>query len=78
MDFTDHSLVSPWRNWTERGHIAPSQIQTIVRAYVLSFFDKTLRGEKPGLLQSGDSSPFPEVQIEQFIPGSRAAPADVP
>jgi hypothetical protein len=78
MDFTDHSLVSPWRNWTERGHIAPSQIQTIVRAYVLSFFDKTLRGEKPALLQSGNSSPFPEVQIKQFIPDSKTAPAGVP
>lgn len=77
MDFTDHSLVSPWRNWTERGHIAPSQIQTIVREYVLSFFDKTLRGEKPALLQSGNSSPFPEVQIEQFIPAPKA-PTNVP
>ena len=77
MDFTDHSLVSPWRNWTERGHITPSQIQTIVRAYVLAFFDKTLRGKTPALLQSGDLSPFPEVQIEQFIPDSKAAPAGV-
>jgi predicted dienelactone hydrolase len=78
LDFTDHSLVSPWRNWTERGHIAPSQIQTIVRAYVLAFFDKTLRGEKPALLQSGDSSSFPEVKIEQYTPGSKASPAVVP
>lgn len=78
MDFTDHSLVSPWRNWTERGHIAPSQIQTIVREYVLAFFDKTLRGEKPTLLQRGDSSPFPEVQIEQFTPSSKAPPAGAP
>jgi dienelactone hydrolase len=78
MDFTDHSLVSPWRNWTERGHIAPSQIQTIVRAYVLAFFDKTLHDEKPALLQSGDSSPFPEVQIEQFLPDSKAPPAGSP
>jgi hypothetical protein len=75
MDFTDHSLVSPWRNWTEPSHIAPSQIQTIVRAYVLAFFDKTLRGEKPALLQSGDSSPFSEVQIEQFIPNAKAVPS---
>src|SRR5271170_7347333 len=70
MDFTDHSLVSPWRNWTEQGHISPARIQTIVRAYVLAFFDETLRGGKPGLLQSGNSSPFHEVQIEQFAPES--------
>jgi predicted dienelactone hydrolase len=74
LDFTDHSLVSPWRNWTERGHISPSRIQTIVRAYVLAFFDETLRGQKPPLLQSGNSSPFHEVQIEQFIPESKTAP----
>ena len=75
MDFTDHSLVSPWRNRTERGHISPARIQTIVRAYVLAFFDETLRGGKPGLLQSGDSSPFHEVQIEHFTPESGPAPA---
>jgi predicted dienelactone hydrolase len=74
LDFTDHALVSPWRNWTERGHISPSRIQTIVRAYVLAFFDETLRGQKPPLLQTGNSSPFPEVQIEQFIPESKPAP----
>jgi dienelactone hydrolase len=78
MDFTDHSLVSPWRNWTERGHIAPTRIQTIVRAYVLAFFDETVRGKKPALLQSGDSSPFPEVEIEQFTPGSNTATAASP
>lgn len=75
MDFTDHSLVSPWRNWTERGHIAPARIQTIVRAYVLAFFDETVRGERPALLQSGSSGPFPEVEIEQFTPGMNAAAA---
>jgi dienelactone hydrolase len=73
LDFTDHSLVSPWRNWTERGHIAPSEIETIVRAYVLAFFDETLRGQKPPLLQSGNSSPFHEVQIEQFVQESKPA-----
>jgi predicted dienelactone hydrolase len=78
MDFTDHSLVSPWRNWTERGHIAPSQIQTILREYVLAFFDKTLHGERAALLQSGDSSPFPEVKMEQFTPSSKAPPAGAP
>jgi dienelactone hydrolase len=75
MDFTDHSLVSPWRNWTEPGHISPARIQTIVRAYVLAFFDETLRGGKPGLLQSGNSSPFHEVQIEEFSPESGSTSA---
>jgi predicted dienelactone hydrolase len=78
MDFSDHSLISPWRNWTERGHIAPARIQTIVRAYVLAFFDQTIRGEKPALLQPGNSSPFPEVEIEQFTPESNTAAALIP
>jgi dienelactone hydrolase len=75
MDFTDHSLVSPWRNRTERGHISPARIQTIVRAYVLAFFDETLREGSPGLLQSGNPSPFHEVQIEHFTPESGPTPA---
>ena len=78
MDFTDHSLVSPWRNWTESGHISSARIQTIVRAYVLAFFDETLRGGKPGLLQSGNSSPFHEVQIEEFAPESDPRPRAQP
>jgi predicted dienelactone hydrolase len=77
LDFTDHSLVSPWRNWTERGHLSPARIQTIVRAYVLAFFDQTLKGENPAILQSGDTSPFPEIQIKRFTPESKVAPANL-
>jgi dienelactone hydrolase len=73
MDFTDHPLVSPWRKWTQRGHISSARIETIVRAYVLAFFDQTVRGAKPSLLQSGTSSPFHEVQIEHWNPESKAA-----
>ena len=76
LDFTDHSLVSPWRNWIERGHISPAQIQTIVRTYVLAFFDETLRGQKPSLLQSENPSPYSEVQIEQFTPKPIVSPVD--
>jgi predicted dienelactone hydrolase len=76
MDFTDHPLVFPWRNWLKRSHIAPARVQTIVRAYVLAFFDQTLRGEQPALLQFGDSSPFHEVQIKHFAPVPNAAPAE--
>jgi predicted dienelactone hydrolase len=76
LDFTDHSLVSPWRNWIERGHISPAQIQTIVRTYVLAFFDETLRGQKPSLLQSENPSPYSEVHIEQFTPKPIVSPVD--
>jgi dienelactone hydrolase len=78
LDFTDHSLVFPWRNWTERGHIAPSEIQTIVRAYALAFFDETLRGKNSPLLHSGDATPFHEVQFKRFMPRSNPAPAGSP
>jgi dienelactone hydrolase len=71
MDFTDHPLVSPLRSWTHPGHISPERIETIVRAYVLAFFDQTIRGANPSLLQSG-TSPFQEVQIEHWSPASKA------
>jgi hypothetical protein len=76
MDFTDHSLILPWRNWRDRGHISPERIQTIVRAYVLDFFDKTLRGETPALLQNGDTSPFREAHMEQFSPEQKTVPKE--
>ncbi|MGH9595515.1 MAG: alpha/beta hydrolase family protein [Edaphobacter sp.] len=76
MDFTDHPLVFPWREWKDHGHISPARIQTIVRAYVLAFFDKTLRGETPALLQNGDASPFHEVHIEQFTPERNSQPTE--
>jgi predicted dienelactone hydrolase len=67
MDFTDHTLIFPWRNWRNRDHISPIQIQTILRAYVVAFFDQTLHNERPALLQA-PASPYRQVQIEQFKP----------
>jgi dienelactone hydrolase len=71
MDFTDHSLVFPWRNWKDRTHITPVRIQTIVRAYTLAFFDQTLQGKQSDLLQRGDTSPFHDVHMEVFTPPSK-------
>jgi dienelactone hydrolase len=68
MDFTDHPLITPWRKWTQPKHISAAQIQTLVRIYVLAFFDETIRGKKSNLLESGRSSRFPEVQVERWIP----------
>jgi dienelactone hydrolase len=68
MDFTDHPLIAPWSRWTQPRHISPEQIQTIVRAYVLDFFDETIRGKKSVLLEPGSSSRFHEVQIEKWVP----------
>jgi predicted dienelactone hydrolase len=76
MDFTDHSLVFPWREWRNRDHISSARIQTIVRDYVLAFFNKTLREETPALLQNEDTSPFHEVHIEQFTQDRKPPPAE--
>ena len=78
MDFTDHSMVSPWRNWTQRGHISPAQIQTIVRSYVLAFFDATLKDENPPLLRDGAESPFRETRVEHVFPHPESALATKP
>jgi dienelactone hydrolase len=77
MDFTDHPLVNPWRNWLRPGHISPARIEIIVRAYVLAFFDQTMRGANASLLQSGTSSPYHEVQIEHWSPESKPASASI-
>jgi dienelactone hydrolase len=73
MDFTDQSLVSPLPLLSSTGPIAPARIQSILRAYVLAFFDKTLRGQDPSLLNRGSSSPFSEVKMEHWTPESQAA-----
>jgi predicted dienelactone hydrolase len=67
MDFTDNPLVNPWRRWGERDHISAAEIQSIVRSYVLAFFDETIRGERSNLLTSGSSSRFREVQVEHWV-----------
>ena len=77
MDFTDHPLVSPWHSWIHPNHISPTRIQTIVRAYVLAFFDQTIRGANPSLLRSGTPSPFQEVQIEHWNAESKPASASI-
>jgi pimeloyl-ACP methyl ester carboxylesterase len=65
-DFTDQSLVSPFRRVTYTGPIKAARMHTIVRDYALAFFNKTLRGGGSPLLDSGNSSPFSEVHFEQW------------
>jgi dienelactone hydrolase len=72
MDFTDNPLVNPSRRWGRSGHISTAEIQSIVRSYVLAFFDETIRGEKSSLLNTGSSSRFHEVQLEQWTPAAKA------
>jgi predicted dienelactone hydrolase len=73
MDFTDQPLTSPFSLLSFTGPIAPARIQNILRTYVLAFFDKTLRGQDPAVLNRDNSSPFHEVQMEQWTPKVQAA-----
>jgi dienelactone hydrolase len=75
MDFTDNPLINPSRRWGQPGHISAAEIQSIVRAYVLAFFDETIRGEKSSLLKPGSSSRFNEVQLEQWVPAAKTVSA---
>ncbi|MBS1799360.1 MAG: hypothetical protein JSS95_05995 [Acidobacteria bacterium] len=65
-DFTDQSMISPFRWVTHTGPIKPARMHKIVREYALAFFNKTLREEGSSLLDSGNSSPFPEVHFKQW------------
>ncbi len=65
-DFTDRSMISPFRRITKGGPIATTEMQTIVRSYMLAFFDKTLGGRDSSLLNGAKTSPFPDVKYEQF------------
>jgi hypothetical protein len=62
-DYTDQPLISPLRSLSHRGDLSANRIHTIVRAYVLAFFDKTLRGEAPAVLRD-HTSPYAEISFE--------------
>ena len=66
-DFTDQPLISPVRILAHRGTVPPPELETIVRAYVVAFFDKTIRGKDPAILKS-DSSPYAEVKVAVWPP----------
>ena len=59
--YSDQSLYSPLKRISGIGSIPARREYFILRAYVLAFFDKTLRGADPAIL-NGDS-PFPEATL---------------
>jgi hypothetical protein len=61
--FTDRSLFSPLQRFSGFGTIPVAREYFIIRSYALAFFDKTLRGENPALL-NGTDRPFPEATLE--------------
>lgn len=64
LDFTDLSLVSPLlRTAGMMGPIDGERMQTIMNAYIVAFFDRTLADRDPPLLQ-GASTDYPEVELQ--------------
>lgn len=64
MNLCDSALYSPIRRLTNAGSIRPERAMEIVNAYLLAFFDSTLRDHSSNLLK-GPTSPFPEVRFER-------------
>ena len=58
------SLRAAWGTPVSGKFLPPARLSQIVRAYLLSFFNKFLRGEDDHLLD-GFSADYPEV--EQFM-----------
>ena len=72
-NFTDSSLVGPLLRfplWNALGSINGQQMERIMNAYTLAFFDQTLKGIPSPLLQ-GDSPDYPEVELRIFHPTSQ-------
>jgi dienelactone hydrolase len=69
LNFSDFPLYSRLRFYTGAGSIDPHRAMSIINTYVLSFFEKNLRGH-PSPLLDGPSAVFPEVD---FILKARTA-----
>ena len=68
INFTDFNLVSPLFKFPlfgALGSIDTRQMERIMNAYTLAFFDQTLKGIPSPLLQ-GNSTDYPEVDIKFF------------
>jgi dienelactone hydrolase len=60
LDFTDQTLLSPLQRLTYTGPMQGARVREIVRAMVLGFFDRELRG------MDGGMSSYPEVKVKRF------------
>ena len=62
-NFTDFNLVSPiFQKMDVLGQIDSQQMERIMNAYILAFFDQTLKGIPSPLLQ-GNNPKYPEVEF---------------
>ena len=68
INFTDFNLISPVFKLPQLGilgKIDTRQMERIMNAYTLAFFDQTLKGIPSPLLQSA-SPDYPEVELKMF------------
>jgi dienelactone hydrolase len=68
LNFSDWTVLAPWLRATHRrlpavGPIAPARALTIVRAYLLAFFERYVADQPSSLLDQ--PSPFPEVKVKR-------------
>jgi pimeloyl-ACP methyl ester carboxylesterase len=75
--FTDHSLFSNFESLTGGGKTPPYRQFSIIRAYAVAFFDKTLRGIESPILAPG-AHPFPEASFKVLPNGRSSAPLTAP
>ena len=78
-DFTDQPLVSPFQRFSHRGAIPASELETILRTYVLAFFDEALRGREPEVFHS-KAALYPEATLESWSGeiSAGSSPAQIP
>lgn len=65
MNFSDRSLYSPIRRFTDSGSIDPALAHRIINEYTLAFFDQTLRGKHEPLLNQS-SQPYSLARFAQW------------
>jgi pimeloyl-ACP methyl ester carboxylesterase len=65
MNYSDRPLFSPVKRLTGAGEIAPGRALQIADAYILAFFDRTLKGEPENLLD-GPVERFPEAIFKAY------------
>jgi hypothetical protein len=68
INFTDFNLISPLFKMPQLGilgEIDTRQMERIINAYTLAFFDQTLKGIPSPLLQSANPD-YPEVELKMF------------
>jgi pimeloyl-ACP methyl ester carboxylesterase len=66
MDFSDRSLYSPLRRFTDSGPIDPRLAHRIINSYTLAFFSAALRNQPQPLLT--EASPWPQASLTVWKP----------